>query len=98
MSDWSSRAVPPAEVVSRVRSGMTVFLHGAAATPAPLVAALAARTDLDGVRIFHLHTNGPAPFAEPGQEARFRPASPLPRGAPPPAPGGGRARRLPRSP
>lgn len=69
---WRSRSVSPAEVVSRVRSGMTLFLHGAAATPTPLAEALAARTDLENVRIFHLHTNGPAPFADPGQEAHFR--------------------------
>ncbi|MBN9520778.1 acetyl-CoA hydrolase/transferase family protein [bacterium] len=72
---WQSRAVSPAEAVARVRSGMTVFLHGAAATPTPLVEALAARTDLEGVRIVHLHTNGPAPFADPGRERSFRSVS-----------------------
>lgn len=72
---WQSRAVSPAEAVARVRSGMTVFLHGAAATPTPLVEALAARTDLEGVRIVHLHTNGPAPFADPGRETQFRSVS-----------------------
>ena len=75
MANWSSRAVSPAEVVSQVRSGMTLFLHGASATPTVLVEALAARTDLAGVRIFHLHTNGPALFAEPGREASFRSVS-----------------------
>jgi 4-hydroxybutyrate CoA-transferase len=65
-------AVTAAEVVSRVRSGMTIFLHGAAATPTPLAQALAERTDLDGVRIYHLHTNGPAPYADPGHESRTR--------------------------
>ena len=68
MSDWRSRSAPPEEVVASVRSGMTLFLHGAAATPTPLVEALAARTDLSGVRIYHLHTEGPAPFAEPGKD------------------------------
>lgn len=75
MSDWRSRAVPPAEAVRHVRSGMTIFLHGAAATPAPLVEALSARTDLEGVRIYHLHTEGLAPFADPGREAAFRSVS-----------------------
>ncbi len=70
--DWKYRAVPATEVVSRIRSGMNVFLHGAAATPTPLVEALAARTDLENVRIYHLHTDGPAPFALPGREREFR--------------------------
>jgi 4-hydroxybutyrate CoA-transferase len=74
-SNWHSRSVSPAEAVARVRSGMTVFLHGAAATPTPLVEALAARTDLEDVRIVHLHTNGPAPFANPGREKQFRSVS-----------------------
>ncbi len=74
-TDWQSRAVSPAEAVAGIRSGMTVFLHGAAATPTPLVEALAARTDLEGVRIVHLHTNGPAPFADPGREGQFRSVS-----------------------
>ncbi len=53
------------EVVSHVKSGMNVFVHGGAATPTPLLEALADRTDLEGVRLYHLHTEGPAPFAEP---------------------------------
>ncbi len=73
--DWERRAVSPAEVMGRVRSGMTVFLHGSAATPTPLVEALAARTDLEGVRIVHLHTEGQAPYADPGREKAFRAVS-----------------------
>jgi acyl-CoA hydrolase len=74
-SDWASRAGSAAEVVAHVRSGMTVFLHGAAATPTPLLEALAARTDLEGVRVVHLHTEGPAPHAAPGRGAAFRAVS-----------------------
>lgn len=74
-SDWQSRAVSAAEAVARIRSGMTVFLHGAAATPTPLIEALAARTDLERVRLVHLHTNGPAPFADPSRERHFRSVS-----------------------
>src|SRR3954462_14859199 len=73
-NDWANRAVSPAAVVSHVRSGMTVFLHGAAATPTPLIEALAARTDLEGVRLVHLHTEGTAPYVAPGREASFRAA------------------------
>lgn len=50
---------------------MRVFVHGAAATPTPLVEALARRTDLEDVTVYHLHTSGPAPFAEPEHAGRF---------------------------
>lgn len=69
---WTTRAVSADEVVSRITNGMTVFVHGAAATPLPLLDALAARTDLDGVRIVHLHTEGRAAYAEAGRERQFR--------------------------
>ncbi|RXK53154.1 acetyl-CoA hydrolase/transferase family protein [Oleiharenicola lentus] len=71
-SPWFSRAVSAADAVAPIRSGANIFIHGAAATPTPLVEALAARRDLEGVRLWHLHTNGPAPFAEPGREKEFR--------------------------
>src|SRR5262245_15595532 len=74
-SDWASRAGSAAEVVAHVRSGMTVFLHGAAATPTPLLEALAARTDLEGIRVVHFHTEGPAPHAAPGRGDAFRSVS-----------------------
>ncbi len=70
--DWKRRAVSAAEVAARVQSGMTVFLHGAAATPLPLVEALGARTDLENVRLVHLHTEGAAPYVAPGRDAEFR--------------------------
>ena len=73
--DWKSGAVSPAQAVASVRSGFNLFVHGAAATPTPLIEALAARHDLEGVRLWHLHTNGPAPFAEPGREKEFRSVS-----------------------
>lgn len=60
--DWRSRAMTPAEAVAGVRSGMRVFVQGAAATPTPLLAALAERRDLEGVRLYHMHTEGPAPW------------------------------------
>jgi 4-hydroxybutyrate CoA-transferase len=73
--DWQTWAVSCSEVVARVRSGMNVFLHGAAATPTPLLEALAARTDLEGVRVFHLHTEGPAPHVAPDKAEAFRAVS-----------------------
>jgi len=69
------RAVSAAEAVACIRSGTNIFIHGAAATPTPLVEALAARRDLENVRLYHLHTNGPAPFAEKGREQEFRSVS-----------------------
>lgn len=74
-SAWTSRAVSPDEAVAGIRSGMTLFIHGAAATPTALLEALTRRTDLEGVTIYHLHTAGPAPFADPSQEGRFRSVS-----------------------
>ena len=60
------------EAVARIGSGMRVFIHGAAATPTPLVEALGRRRDLSGVSLYHLHTNGPAPFADPEHAGRFQ--------------------------
>ena len=72
---WKSRAVAAADVVSAIRSDTNVFLHGACATPAPLLEALCRRHDLENVRLYHLHTSGPAPFAERGREKEFRSVS-----------------------
>ena len=58
-----------------IGSGMRAFLHGASATPTPLAEALCARVELEGVELCHLHTAGPAPFAEPGVERRVRSVS-----------------------
>ncbi len=60
--DWRARAMRAEDAVACVRNGMRVFAQGAAATPTPLLAALAARTDLEGVRLYHMHTEGPAPW------------------------------------
>jgi len=70
--DWKSRAVSPAAAVNAVRSGTNVFLHGACATPTPLIEALCQRRDLADVRLYHLHTSGTAPFAAAGREGEFR--------------------------
>lgn len=71
VSEWQNAAVSAAEVVAHIRSGDKVFVHGAAATPTALLEALAARDDLDGVELYHLHLDGPVPFAEPEHEGRF---------------------------
>jgi len=71
MTTWASRAVSPEDAVAHVASGARVFIHGAAATPAPLIDALSRRRDLADVTLYHLHTAGPAPFAEPDCAGRF---------------------------
>jgi acyl-CoA hydrolase len=63
------------DAVARIASGMRVFIHGAAATPTPLVEALSRRRDLSDVSLYHLHTNGPAPFADAEHAGRFRSVS-----------------------
>jgi 4-hydroxybutyrate CoA-transferase len=70
-TDWKGRALSADDAVWIVKSGMNVFVHGAAATPTPLIEALARRADLRGVNLYHMHTSGPAPFADPENEERF---------------------------
>jgi 4-hydroxybutyrate CoA-transferase len=72
---WAGRAVSASDAIRHVRAGDRVFVHGAAATPIPLVDALAARTDLDGVRLYHLHTQGMASCFAPEVAARLRSVS-----------------------
>ena len=71
-TNWKAQAVSAADAVSVVGSGHRLFVHGACATPAPLLEALCARQDLADVRLYHLHTAGPAPFAARGREREFR--------------------------
>ena len=71
MTDWTTRAQSADEAVSRISSGMRLFVHGAAATPTLLIEALTRRQDLADVALYHLHTTGPAPFVDPGQQGRF---------------------------
>lgn len=73
--NWKSRAVSAADAIAVVASGQQVFIHGACATPAPLLDALCTRHDLSGVRLYHLHTAGPAPFATSESEKSFRSVS-----------------------
>ena len=63
------------EAISRITSGMHVFVHGAAATPTPLLEALVGNAALENVTLYHLHTAGPAPFVDPEHRQRFRSVS-----------------------
>ena len=61
---WRRQARSAEEVASLVPSGARVFVHGAAATPTPLLDALSARNDLDDVTLYHLHLAGPCAFVD----------------------------------
>jgi acyl-CoA hydrolase len=67
--------VSASDVVKHVKSGTNVFVHGAAATPTPLLDALVQRTDLEAVKLYHLHVAGNVAFAQPEFEGRFRSVS-----------------------
>ena len=69
--NWKSNAVSPEEAVACIKNGMCVFLHGAAATPTPLITALCSRPELENIRLYHLHVSGDIPFADPGQQGHF---------------------------
>ena len=75
LSGWRSRGVDALTAVGRIRPGMKLFVHGASATPSPLLDALALRTDLHDVLLYHLHTSGPMPFADPALASRCRSVS-----------------------
>jgi 4-hydroxybutyrate CoA-transferase len=74
-TDWKSRAVSAADALSVINSGDRVFIHGAAATPTPLLNALVERTELENVRLYHLHLEGACHFLEPQHEGRFHSTS-----------------------
>lgn len=69
--DWRERAVSPQEVVRYIESKNRVFVHGAAATPTPLLDALTEHRELDEVRLYHLHTAGRCAFTDPEHQGRF---------------------------
>ncbi|MBK6942309.1 MAG: acetyl-CoA hydrolase/transferase family protein [Planctomycetes bacterium] len=72
---WRARAVDASEVVRRLPARATAFVHGACATPTPLIDALVARSDLDRVELWHLHLGGPIAFAAPQYADRIHSVS-----------------------
>jgi 4-hydroxybutyrate CoA-transferase len=65
--------VSPDEAVASVHDGHTVFVQGGAATPTPLLVALAARgPELAGVTTVGLHLDGPCPHLEPAMAGHIR--------------------------
>jgi len=67
------RFVSADEAVSHVQSGQRVYVHAGCATPHALIDALVCRYDeLSDVEIVHMHTEGPALYAEPEMAGHFR--------------------------
>lgn len=63
----------PEDAVSMIKSGDRVFIQTACAAPYPLIQAMCDRKDdLRNVEIISLHTEGPAPYAEPDMQESFR--------------------------
>jgi len=61
------------EAVTAIESGCQVFVQGGAATPSVLLDALCARApQLSGVRVVHLHCEGPAPHLAPAMAGHLR--------------------------
>lgn len=75
MSPWQNKSVSPEAVISHIKSGDRVFLHGASATPHPLIGAMVERSELTDISLYHLHITGDAPFTLPEHRARFRSVS-----------------------
>ncbi len=67
------RFVDASEAASCIQSGHRVFVHTAAAAPQRLVEAMTARaSEVRGVEVVHLHTEGGAPYADPALAESFR--------------------------
>lgn len=61
------------EALSHITSNSRVFIHSVAAAPQSLIEAMMHYShSLRNVEILQLHTEGPAPYAEPGMEQSFK--------------------------
>jgi len=70
-SNWKAQAVSPEEAMRFIKSGDKIFVHGASATPTPLLEAMVGRKDLTGIKLYHLHLTGPLRFVEPEFSDQF---------------------------
>jgi 4-hydroxybutyrate CoA-transferase len=67
------RAVSPRRAVAEIQDGHTIYVHGGAATPSTLLAALAERgPKLTGVTTVGLHLEGPQPHLAPKLAGHIR--------------------------
>lgn len=69
--DWKDRVVSADDAVALMKNGMSVYIHGACASPQPLLEAMVAQKALTDVTLHHLHVAGEAPFARPENVGRF---------------------------
>jgi len=61
------------KALSQVNSGDNIFIHTASAAPQQLIKELVAHhADLTNITIYHLHTEGVAPYADPKYSDTFR--------------------------
>lgn len=74
-TNWKSRECSADELVKHIKSGDRVFIHGASATPTPIIEALCRRTELKDVTLVHLHTAGECAFGNAEHAGRFRSVS-----------------------
>lgn len=67
------KLMTPEEAAALIPSNSRVFIHSVAAAPQALIGAMVGRaSELRNVEIVQLHTEGPAPYADPGMEGSFR--------------------------
>ncbi len=68
----ATKTISAQEALKIVKSGDTLYLHTAAATPQVLVNALVERApELRNVKIYHLHTEASAPYVNPEYKGIF---------------------------
>lgn len=66
----------PDTVLEQIQSGQRIFIHGGAATPQRLIDALVEQADRwQDLELIHLHTHGPATYANPKYAKNFRVAN-----------------------
>lgn len=66
------KIVSPSEAAQQIKSNHRVFIQSVAAAPQTLIKAMTARaSDLTGVEIYHLHTEGEAPYTKPEYRNSF---------------------------
>lgn len=67
------QTVSAEQAINAIQSGHRIYLHSVAASPQTLIAELVRQAHrLRNVEIVHLHTEGPAPYAEPAYAENFR--------------------------
>ncbi|HEX7016002.1 MAG TPA: 4-hydroxybutyrate CoA-transferase, partial [Cyclobacteriaceae bacterium] len=60
------------EALGLLKSGQNVFIHSVAAAPRVLIEAMVRRAeDLKDIKVFHLHTEGDAPYTRPEYKGTF---------------------------